>query len=448
MASHDKKESEGIALLSIYGDEDDEEMEEIDDDDDGDGDGKPPQEQFQLVQVEPEEKLQEDTGVSTASVVALDLVVQEEEKEQHGQQQRVINDNFTPDRVVGGLWGSATATPQDSISSPALPPLLQQQLVSQRRERMERIAIVDYGHDEVAMSPEPEEGEIMVGENSMEIEDAAMINGDIQEKTVLVLTPSHRGTPQISDPNDQETGSSNYVVIGSESAEAEDADVVPLKEPKDIDPLTKFLPPPPEAKCSDELQEKISKFLRLKKIKSYNAEVRNRKEYRNPDFLRHAMIYHDIDEIGSCFSKDVFDPHGYNKKLDMRREMERKEQERKRSPKIDFLSAGTQPGSVPTPKISLPIPVAPGTGLNTISAAVDTLARDGRHNKKSKWDKVDGDRLNLLPTVAQDSVSAVATHAALLSAANAGSGYSAYAQQRRREAEDKQSSDKKSDRRT
>ena len=61
------------------------------------------------------------------------------------------------------------------------------------------------------------------------------------------------------------------------------------------------------------MQKKIDKFLSLKKIgRSFNAEVRNRKDYRNPDFLLHAVRYQDIDQIGSCFSKDVFDPHGYD----------------------------------------------------------------------------------------------------------------------------------------
>ena len=62
------------------------------------------------------------------------------------------------------------------------------------------------------------------------------------------------------------------------------------------------------------MQERINKFLYLKRLgKSYNAEVRKKKEYRNPDFLLHAVTYQDIDEIGSCFIKDVFDPHGYDK---------------------------------------------------------------------------------------------------------------------------------------
>ncbi|XP_074302815.1 uncharacterized protein LOC141635566 [Silene latifolia] len=118
--------------------------------------------------------------------------------------------------------------------------------------------IVDYGHDDIAMSPDPE------------------------------LEPgSMRGMQDGVDVSDEDR--------------------------KDIDPLDAFLPPPPQEKCLDELQEKIKKFLAYKRQgKSFNVEVRNRKDYRNPDFLRHAVRYLDIDEIGSCFSKHVFDPHGYD----------------------------------------------------------------------------------------------------------------------------------------
>lgn len=41
--------------------------------------------------------------------------------------------------------------------------------------------------------------------------------------------------------------------------------------------------------------------------------------------------------------------------------------------------------------------------------------------------QVDGDRRNSLPPVGQDSLAAVGAHAALLSAANAGAGYTAFA---------------------
>ncbi|KAJ9136020.1 hypothetical protein P3X46_033136 [Hevea brasiliensis] len=245
----------------------------------------------------------------------------------------------------------------------------------------------------------------------------------------------------------------NNTVIESEAVENEGTTNVLAED----DSLDKFLPPPSKDKCPEELQRKIDKFLALKKVgRSFNAEVRNRKDYRNPDFLLHAVRYQDIDQIGSCFSKDVFDPHGYDKsdfydeiEADMRREKERKEQELKKSPKVEFISGGTQPAQVAAPpKFSLPIPVAAPSGLHSASTTADAVVRDGRQNKKSKWDKVDGDGKNLLPTGGQDSLTTVAAHAALLSAANVGAGYTAFVQQKRREAEEKRSSEKKLERRS
>lgn len=41
----------------------------------------------------------------------------------------------------------------------------------------------------------------------------------------------------------------------------------------------------------------------------------------------------------------------------MRRDKERKEQELKRSPRVDFIPGGTQPGTViPGSKFSMPVP--------------------------------------------------------------------------------------------
>ncbi|XP_078151411.1 uncharacterized protein LOC144546737 isoform X2 [Carex rostrata] len=162
-------------------------------------------------------------------------------------------------------------------------------------------------------------------------------------------------------------------------------------------------------------------------------------DYRNPDFLQHAVRYQDIDQIGTCFSKEVFDPHGLDKsdfydaiEADMRREQERKEQERKKSPKVDFVSGGIQPPAVPSilKTTSSALPPAPSTG--------DATNRETR-NKKSKWDKVEGDvKSSVLPTGA----------VAVLSQSTFGVGYSSFAQQKRREAEEKKTNDKKSDKRS
>ncbi|KAL2930899.1 SAP30-binding protein [Bienertia sinuspersici] len=295
------------------------------------------------------------------------------------------------------------------------------------RQRREKPSIVDYAHDDVAMSPEHEDGEylgmsagrVMYGE---ELE----VTHDYSQRTptVNIMTPKDQAdSPQL--PAQVDVSQPDHDMIKESEAEIG--------------------------------KEKINKFLAYKRHgKSFNVEVRNRKDYRNPDFLRHAVRYQDIDEIGSCFNKDVFDPHGYDKsdyfdaiETDMKREMERKEQERKRSPKVDFVSGGTQAGTGATAhKVTLPSPGIsnrPAVGLQSSSA--DLLTREGRQNKKSKWDKVDGDRRNVLGG-GQDTLSAVGAHAALLSAANAGAGYAAFTQQKRREAEERRSSDKKAERRS
>ncbi|KAG8385420.1 hypothetical protein BUALT_Bualt03G0043500 [Buddleja alternifolia] len=447
-----KKASEGIALLSMYGDEDDE-MEDLDEEEQNRAEEDIPPTSNDAVSVKDNEGFS-DYGNETMP----------EQQEGRGS-----DAGSTPSKTLNYGTSSASATPQLSLFSP--PQQQQQQPVTSEliyvQSQKSRLTIVDYGHEEGAMSPEAEEGEIMATGRVMYGQLLQTSDGEFWDKKspgiARVPTPSTQATtPQTSEPTDQpESDAMNYAVNELESAETEDAAMVSVEEQKDTDPLDKFLPPPPKAKCSEELQEKIMKFLALKKTtgRSFNSEVRNRKEYRNPDFLLHAVTYQDIDQIGSCFSKDVFDPHGYDKsdfydeiEADMRREMDRREQERKRSQKLDFTSGGLQPGNiVPTPKVSMPtsgLAAVAGGVLNVTPATSDVTARDGRQNKKSKWDKVDVDQRNSRTTGGQDNMSAVGAHAALLSAAKAGSGYSAFAQQRRKEAEDRRSSDRKLERRS
>ncbi|KAF2560165.1 hypothetical protein F2Q68_00014663 [Brassica cretica] len=118
--------------------------------------------------------------------------------------------------------------------------------------------------------------------------------------------------------------------------------------------------------------------------------------------------------------------------------------------------------------LGMGVPALAITGLPSVPT--DIAARDGRPNKKSKWDKVDGDVKN--PPLA------AGTNAAPVSGASAGSGYSAFAntsfgnfrfpcssclfteeskyvvlsqpyrQQRRREVEGRKSSERKLERRS
>ncbi|KAG5235064.1 SAP30-binding protein [Salix suchowensis] len=395
MASR-KKHLEGIALLSMYNDDeedDDEEMEDLDH------------------QPNQSNDMEQDTLHDDNAMLTEELQNTEEAE---------------------APTASRNSTPEGSLLRP-LTPLQQQQqggainLEAKRsssRSRRGRLAIVDYGHDEVAMSPEPEEGEFE--------EELESTSEKSSPATAQILSPSVRATPQSSEHLEpSQPGEIHDSTKESEAVNAEGSNEVPAAG---VDLLDKFLPPPP-------------------KEKSFNAEVRNRKDYRNPDFLLHAVRYQDIDQIGSCFSKDVFDPHGYDQsdyyldiEADMRRERERKEHELKRSPKVEFVSGGSQPGVVvPPTKFSVPIPVVTASGTHSSANAADAAPREGRQNKKSKWDKVDGDGRNPLPSGGQDSLAAAA---ALLSVANVGTGYTGFVQQKRREAEEKRSGERKLERRS
>ncbi|CAO1946056.1 unnamed protein product [Urochloa humidicola] len=325
-----------------------------------------------------------------------------------------------------------------------------------RPPRRGALAIVDYAHDEMAMSPEQEDGEIMSGTHRSG-SDAQAAEGNLEEQTpsgtVHIMTSNTQAEiSQNPDAPEQNQVGTNMAVDATR-AETED---VQMEETTDVstngendDPLSRFLPPPVTAKCSAALQQKINRFLVYKRAgKSFNAEVRNRKDYRNPDFLQHAVRYQEIDQIGTCFSKDVFDPYGYDKadyydeiEADMKRELERKEQERKKSPKVEFMPGGVQP------PISASMPKIPAlAGVTTLPVPADGVKKEARPNKKSKWDKVDGDVKNPAVPSGHDNLSATVS-ASLLTSANVGAGYAAFAQQKRKEAEEKRS-DYKSDRRS
>ncbi|XP_062012951.1 uncharacterized protein LOC133729438 [Rosa rugosa] len=405
MASR-KRQFEGIAMLSMYNDEEEEEEEEDEDMDDAEERGE-----------------QEERGGER----------EDGERREHGGDASMLDVDATA-AVDSGNDDNATSGVEDENSARSEGQFRRsssQQQLSQATGSPQQVApgklsrrgtLVDYGHDEVAMSPEPEEGEI---DGSGRI---LSTNGDSHDKTPQL---SNQVTPQISEPSQSET--LNETILESEGRNATEA---VAEDQKNVDPLDKFLPPPLKLKCSEELQRKIQKFLELKRAgKSFNEEVRKKKDYRNPDFLLHAVRYQDIDQIGSCFSKDVFDPHGFDKsdyydeiEADSRREMERVNQEKKNRQNLEFVSGGRQSTIVgAAPKLNVPLPGIT-SGLSSLPPAADIIPRDGRQNKKSKWDKIDG------------------THATLLSSANAG-GYS-LGQQKRRDVEEKRSSERKLDRRS
>ena len=116
------------------------------------------------------------------------------------------------------------------------------------------------------------------------------------------------------------------------------------------------VPPAPPGECTHvtssgvSLQTKVEQWLELKRRGTeINAKLRATKGFRNPDFLRSAVTHFDVDDRGTNFAEDVFDPKGYDSEdyydrlgAAQKKETERREKERRErglDRKMEFRSA-------------------------------------------------------------------------------------------------------------
>ncbi|CAI5479607.1 unnamed protein product [Closterium sp. Yama58-4] len=160
------------------------------------------------------------------------------------------------------------------------------------------------------------------------------------------------------------------------------------KEEEEVEEaLRGFLPPPPREKCSEQLQAKFIRYLELKRAgRSINDALRNSKGYRNPDFMQQVVKHEGIDEHGSCFPKDVFNPLGFDRSdyydalvAEQRREMERKEQERRqKGGQIEFQRGGTVVQLIAAPpKGTQPDSVAAAAAGGAVAVSGQPMAAAG-----------------------------------------------------------------------
>lgn len=103
------------------------------------------------------------------------------------------------------------------------------------------------------------------------------------------------------------------------------------------------LPPEPKGRCSKKLQDKIAKYYR--KNLDMNASIQNRKDFRNPSIYEKLISYLGIDELGTNYPKDVYNPHGWDESSyyeslakAQKEEMAKREKEKKERTKVEFVS--------------------------------------------------------------------------------------------------------------
>lgn len=143
------------------------------------------------------------------------------------------------------------------------------------------------------------------------------------------------------------------------------------------------LPPEPKSKCPTELQEKIAKS--HEKMKTNNLDmnkiIQERKEFRNPSIYEKLIQFCDINELGTNYPPEIYDPSHFGKESHyeelarvQKLEMDKLEKQKKEQVTIVVTTGSKKPTEVekrkskwdqPAPNVQVK-PVASQTGTKTI----------------------------------------------------------------------------------
>ncbi|XP_063749998.1 SAP30-binding protein isoform X4 [Eleginops maclovinus] len=253
-------------------------------------------------------------------------------------------------------------------------------------------SLADYGDDsEPDSDPEPETEETAGGR----------VGGLVYSYGDDDLNRTEDAEDKVS--GDEESRESNSVSIemeeSDEAREAEEVEILELekKDPNELvalfsekvrnmSPDAIRIPPEPPGRCSSQLQDKIHKLYERKLQGDFdtNSHIQKKKEFRNPSIYEKLIQFCSIDELGTNYPKDMFDPHGWSEdsyyeglakaqKVEMDKLEKAKKERTKCVSQIEFVT-GTKKGTNPS-----------NTAASTNSSNTSTTSTEAQ-KRKSKWD--------------------------------------------------------------
>ncbi|XP_075534574.1 SAP30-binding protein-like [Dermacentor variabilis] len=191
-------------------------------------------------------------------------------------------------------------------------------------------------------------------EDEQGLEPAAVPASAEQKEPISNGIPkSPRAGPLVSyrgdeDDEDTEAGDDEASVAGpsgSKSGSVRPASPVSFHRtlqnlgPNDVVPL----PPEPRGRCAPALQEKITRLYqrKLRDHRDMNASIQMRKDFRNPSIYEKLIAYCGIDELGTNYPPEAYDPQmwgseSYYDELSRRQKEEMDKRDKKA--KVDFLT--------------------------------------------------------------------------------------------------------------
>lgn len=148
----------------------------------------------------------------------------------------------------------------------------------------------------------------------------------VEAKSGLRLVSYHDDTVISDDDNDDDSPNEDIEMETSDreadmDTEINNENVEPINEPK-RDRFAEYgfaLPPEPKGKCPQELQDKITKM--YEKMRTNNMDmnklIQERKEFRNPSIYEKLIQFCDIDELGTNYPPELYDPMQWTSECDV-----------------------------------------------------------------------------------------------------------------------------------
>lgn len=163
---------------------------------------------------------------------------------------------------------------------------------------------------------------------------------------------------------------------GLENGDAGARTPSPVTLDEEQDDLGVTIPPEPVGACPTELQSKIVMLHKRMESGNYNMNkvIQERKDFRNPSIYEKLIQFCNINELGTNYSPDMFDPFKWGKDSyyeelakTQKTEMDKLEKARKDKTKIEIVS---------------------GTAKRANPASGTAGADEDAKRRKSKWDQV------------------------------------------------------------
>ncbi|XP_072537335.1 SAP30-binding protein isoform X2 [Salminus brasiliensis] len=244
-------------------------------------------------------------------------------------------------------------------------------------------SLADYGDDsEPESEPEIDEQEAHGGLVSASYGDddiSRVEDGDEKDSGNEDSDENDRNSEEDDSDSGEPQDDSKEVVMG-EMKDPNELVAQFSEKVRNMSPEEIRIPPEPPGRCHSNLQEKIYKLYERKLHGDFdtNSHIQKKKEFRNPSIYEKLIQYCGIDELGTNYPKDMFDPHGWSEDSyyeslakAQKVEMEKLEKAKKERTKIEFVT-GTKKGTT--------------TSTAAVTTSTTTATSTEAQKRKSKWD--------------------------------------------------------------